>query len=418
MLINSLKAIPLFILLFTIGEIFSQGNDASVTNEVIDARHWQIGNSALSLKGKCQFFESQLLSPAECKTASGRVIEFPGFFNFNKKDEEGIGYATYLVTVVIPSGERDFAVAMPQIYSSYKLWVNNKVVTENGVVGKSMKECKPQWKPQTVDFQVTSDTLSLVLQVANFHHAKGGIKESIYLGKPALMKFKRSVSVISKLTESSALFCLGFFFLMIFFFHQKNKATLYFSLFALTWSVRSVFSNLYLFISIYPDFDWTTMIRIEYITLYLAMIWAILFLTSLFHFETNIIIKYGLVFCNVLFTAFSIYSLPRIFTQGLSLYLIASGILLLYGSYIVIRAWANERTGSGLLTLSIILALNIFGYDIFVYEGFSSYDPVIFSAGYVAIFLMMGFALAFHINLIKNKQNPATTLTYQDMYKD
>ena len=148
------------------------------------------------------------------------------------------------------------------------------------------------------------------------------------------------------------------------------------------------------------------------------MIWAILFLTSLFHHEANIIIKYGLVFCNVLFTAFSLSSLPRVFTQGLNVYLITSGILLLYGSYIVIRAWANERTGSGLLTLSVILALNIFGYDIFVYEGFSTYDPVIFSVGYISIFLMMGFALAYHVGLIKSKQNPATTLTYEDMYKD
>jgi hypothetical protein len=258
----------------------------------------------------------------------------------------------------------------------------------------------------------------MVLQIANFDHAKGGIKEQIYLGKPSMMKFKRNVSEISKLTESAALFCIGFFFLVLFVFHQRNKATIYFALLVLTWSLRSLFSNLYLAIAFYPDFNWAAMIRIEYITLYLAMIWAILFLTSLFHNEANIILKYGLVFCNVLFTAFSLSSPPRLFTQGLNVYLITSGILLLYGSYIVIRAWGNERAGSGLLTLSIIIGLNIFGYDIFVYEGFSSYDPVIFSAGYVSIFLMMGFALAFHVGLIKAKQNPASTLTYEDLYRN
>ena len=192
------------------------------------------------------------------------MIDFPSLFK-SSKNEEGIGYATYLITVLVPTEERDFALAIPQIYSSYKLWVNGMAVAENGTVGKSLEECKPQWKPQTVVFQTESDTLSLVLQIANFHHAKGGIKEQIFMGKPSLMKFKRSVSEISKLTESAVLFCIGFFFVIIFFVHQKNKATLYFALLALTWSVRSVFSNLYLFISFYPGFDWNSMIRIEYI---------------------------------------------------------------------------------------------------------------------------------------------------------
>ena len=193
---------------------------------------------------------------------------------------------------------------------------------------------------------------------------------------------------------------------------------IYFALLCITWALRSLFSNLYLFISFYPDFDWSLMVRIEYITLYLSMIWAILFLTAIFHNESNIVIKYGLVFCNILFTGFSVVSSPRVFTQGLTVYLIASGILLLYGGYTVIRAWINERTGSGLLTITIILGLNIFGYDIFVYEGFSSYDPVIFSAGYITLFLLMSVALAFHINLIKSRQGPTTKLTYEDLYKD
>jgi hypothetical protein len=73
--------------------------------------------------------------------------------------------------------------------------------------------------------------------------------------------------------------------------------------------------------------------------------------------------------------------------------------------------------GSGLLTISIILGLNIFAYDIFVYEGFSSYDPVIFSLGYISIFMLMGWALSMHLGLVKSKPSPTTSLTYDDLYK-
>jgi len=372
---------------------------------------------SLALNGLCKFFENQLLTPAECEKAPGIITEFPNLFK-PKENEEGIGYATYLLTVLMPRGEKDFALALPQMYSSYKLWANGNVIAENGVVAKTKEESKPQWRPQTVSFQSQSDTLLLVLQIANFHHAKGGIKESIYLGKTSVMAFKRTVSEVSKFAEAASLFTVGLFFLVVYFLRGRNKACIYFALLGITWAIRSLFSNLYLSISLYPDFDWATMVRIEYVALYLAMIWAVLFLTSLFHNEANIVIKYGLVFCNIIFTGFTVYSAPRIFTQGLNVYLIASGVLLLYGAYIVIRAWINERTGSGLLTLSVVLGLNIFGADIFVYEGFSSYDPVIFSAGYVLIFLMMGLALASHINLIKTSTATTTTLTYDDLYKD
>lgn len=397
--------------------LFAQFNEVSRTAGVLDARQWKMNDGSLALNGFCKFFENQLLTPDQCKTTNGIITEFPSLFKSKAKDE-GIGYATYLLTVIMPRGEKDFALAVPQIYSSYKLWVNGNVIAENGVVAKTKEGCKPQWKPQTVSFRCESDTLSLVLQIANFHHAKGGIKETIFLGKASLMNFKRSVSEISKFAESASLFMIGLFFLIIYFIRGRNKACIYFSLLGITWAIRSLFSNLYLFISLYPDFDWATMVRIEYVALYLAMIWAVLFLTSLFHNEANIIIKYGLVFCNIIFTGFTIYSSPRIFTQGLNVYLIVSGVLLLYGGYIVIRAWINERTGSGLLTLSVVLGLNIFGADIFVYEGFSSYDPVIFSTGYVLIFLMMALALATHINLIKSVQATTTTLTYDDLYKD
>jgi len=413
-----LKAIPFILLLFIVRGVFSQSDGALVSNSSIDARHWEINKTSLPLNGLCKFFEGQLLTPLECKTASGILIDFPSLFKSKNKDESGLGYATYLITVVVPTDERAFALTLPQIYSSYQLWANGEVIATNGIVAKTKEESRPQWRPQTVAFQIQSDTLSLVLQIANFHHAKGGIKEPIYLGKSSLLEFKRSVSEVSKFAEASLLGALGFLFLVIYFTHKRNKAVIYFALLCLTWSLRSLFSNLYLFISIYPDFDWNAMVRIEYITLYLAMIWSILFLTSLFFQEANVIIKYGLVFCNVLFAAFTMSSTPRLFTQGLNVYLIVSGVLLIYSGYIVVRAWINERTGSGLLTISIILGLNIFGYDIFVYEGFSSYDPLIFSVGYVSIFILMSFALAFHVGLIKARASGTTKLTYDDLYKD
>jgi len=262
-----------------------------------------------------------------------------------------------------------------------------------------------------VFIEVPGDTLHLVLQIANFHHDIGGIKEPIYIGTAAKMQLKRTVATFSSLTQTIVLFLICVYFFFIYFSRTKKKVTLYFGLLCLTWSVRSMFSNLYPSLFLFPDFDWTTTVRIEYITIYFTMIWSILFLGQIFQNEANIFFKYALIFSNLLFTLFTLFTLPLSFTHWLNVYLSAAIVMLLYAGFTVIRAWVNERVGSGLLTISAILGINIFAYDIFVYEGFSSYDPIIFSFGYISIFLLMSWALSMNLGLIKSKSNPTTRLT-------
>lgn len=385
---------------------------------VIDALGWS-ADRVFPLTGTCRFFDGQLLTPDECTSASSVIINFPGLWSDKPHGESGIGVATYALSVLLPRNHPEsLALSLPQMYSSYKLWANGTAIAENGKVGKLTIDCTPQWRPQTVTFTATKDTLTLVLQIANFHHAKGGVKEPIYLGTAEKLNLKRSIATLSNFTETGVLLLVSLFFFIVYATHGRRTVTLYFALLCLTWSVRSVFSNLYLAVSYFPDFDWSTAVRIEYLTLYLTMIWAVLFLSQIFQFESNIFFKYGFVFCNLLFAFYTMFSIPRLFTQWLNFYLITSGMLLLYGAFTVIRAWVNERVGSGLLTISIILGLNIFAYDIFVYEGFSSYDPLIFSIGYVSIFVLMGWALSMYLGLIKSKPSPTTRLTYDDLYKN
>ena len=41
----------------------------------------------------------------------------------------------------------------------------------------------------------TSDTIEIVLQIANFHHSKGGISNSISIGEASSMLRQRELSV-------------------------------------------------------------------------------------------------------------------------------------------------------------------------------------------------------------------------------
>ena len=410
---NLVSVLAVFILFLTHAAAQQVVSSALPT---IDLRDWD-GATVAPLNGLCMVFDHQLLTPAAVSSSKGRTIDFPGLWP-ESSETFGDGYATYALQVALPPAHRRrLAFSVPQMYSAYRLWANGKLVAANGEVGTSKETCRAQWLPQTVLLQAAGDTLALVLQIANFHHAHGGIKEPIYLGTENRMQAKRTIAVASNLTEMALLSLLGVFFFVVYKKQPKKRVTRYFAFLCITWAVRSIFSNLYLVTAWIPAFDWATQVRIEYLTLYFTVIWAALFLCELFQQEANRLIRGFIVGANILFIAITLLLAPRWFTQWLNIYLTVAGLLLLYGGITVIRAWAHERVGSGLLTISLVLGLNIFGYDIFVYEGFSSYDPIIFNFGYLLIFLLVAVSLSMHLNLIKSKRPPSNSLSYDDLYR-
>jgi hypothetical protein len=383
---------------------------------VLDARNFDFKNDRLSLNGDWKYFEDQLLSPVEVTSSKNEFSYFPKVWNETKSS--GQGFATYSLQVIVPGQTETLALDIPQIYSSYQLWINGERIAANGKVGKTLEETQPQWMPQAISFARTSDTLDIVLQIANFHHHIGGPKDPIYLGTSESVQHNHRMAVASNLIEAILLGVVGLIFLVLYLITKKKKIIIYFALLCITWSIRAMFSDLYTFISFYPDFNWNAMVKIEYVTLFLTMIWAILFLGRVFVKDANKALKYVLVGSNIIFIAYSILMQPVSFTQWLPVYLSFCGILILYATILVLKALINERLGAGFLTISILLGVFIFSYDIFSYEGLFTHNPIVFSAGYIIIFSLMAVVLLLHLNIIKSKPKNSGGLTFDDLYKD
>lgn len=413
------SGIKVGILAFCLSGIISAATTAAPPPKqgILDLRTTDLNHHRQSLAGDWYYFRNQLITPSEITLGDDSFTAFPQTWNA-VNDNKGAGYATYAVFVLLPKNSKSLALEIPQIYSSYRLWVNDQIVAVNGKPGKSEAETIPQWMPQTVSFENDKDTLKVVLQIANFHHYNGGVKDPIYLGSSGLLQGNRSIAVIGNLIESISLALIGLIFLVVFFVMKKKKITLYFSLLCLTWALRVGFSNLYIFISYVPDFNWYAMVRIEYMTLFLTMIWAILFLCASFPKEQSRVVKYLLVIANCIFLAYTALTTTPVFTAWINVYIGCSTLLLLFGVIVVLKAWINQRTGSTSLSISFLLALLIFSYDVFSYEGMFIYNPIIFSLGYVIIFSLMGTALMLNLNFIKTKSPSLSILTYKDLYNN
>jgi hypothetical protein len=361
----------------------------------IDLREWDFNKDAVRLDGRWGFYWDQLLTPGETKSSPNKFQQFPGIWN------EGQGFATYTTDVYVNSDVHMLSMELPDFYSSYTIWVNGVQVANNGEVGTSRKESVPQWLPKTVVFEAT-DTLHLVMQVSNFHHMRGGSNDHIYLGLPEQLYQKRETAVITNIILFAGLGLIGCFFIILFLFFRNEKAALYFAAICITWALRAVFTNLYLFANWFPAMDWELLVKIEYLTLYLTMMWSLLYVGKLFPDDVNALFKYVLVILNGIFILFTIATPAVLYTHMLPAYKFVAWLILGYVGYVVIRAIIFDRVGAWFSAVSIILGVLMFSYDMLTYEGFLNFSPLLFNVGYLTIFLLNATAFAYQLSRSMN----------------
>ena len=387
---------------------------------VLDLRQWDFTkHGTVNLSGEWEFYMSEFVSAEEFKNNSKPpqdYIDFPSTWNdVTKSLNPGEGYATYRLIVLIKA-PKALDIELPHFYSSYSFWINSKLIAKNGKVGTSAASSQPYWLPQTIGYTAESDTLEMVFHASNFHHAKGGVREPLRISQSNVLIFKHQVAITSNVVLFASLSITAIILIFIFFFVKGESSVLYFSALCLTWGVRSVFSNLYLANHYIQDLPWEFSVKIEYISLYMVMIWAILFVSSLFKNEVNNVFKYFLCACNIIFIVLTIFSDASLYTQFLPVYLSFCGVLLVYIVYVLIRAFVYEREGIWLMVSCLFLGVIIFSYDIIAYEGMATFNPIIINLGYLVMFMLMATSLLYQLGFLKKTSGHSNMLTYEDLY--
>lgn len=383
---------------------------------VLDLRRWNLDTKKVAINDFWVFYEDKLLEPHEVDIKRG-FRDNPYISGSNSF--YGTGYGTYVLDVVLPESVPSLAFQLPQVYSSYKLWVNNQVVATSGTVARTSTESVPQWQTQVATINHLEDTLHIVMQVANFHHSTSGVREPVYLGPTDQLTSHWNVAKRSIMIEVLLLIGEALLFAGIFFLWKRKLNALYFSLLCLSWAIRGVFSNLYLVTILEPDFNWAWMVRIEYISLFTTAIFGVLFLHQLFKNISNRIVQYVLLGINLFFIVFCLLSPPITFTRWLPVYLAVIAIVLVYGIFIIIQALILEQRGVWYLVGSIFAGIIIFSYDILSFSGLFEYNYAVLSIGYMTIFLLATIALLLNLNIIKSRKPMfGSMLRYEDFYNN
>ncbi|HLX91966.1 MAG TPA: hypothetical protein VKR32_09800, partial [Puia sp.] len=180
------KIICFLLFLYSVSRCIAQDRQfPHAVGGVLDLRQENLFANQLALDGQWEFYWNELINPQLGPTGTTRYTAFPSPWKKDTIDGKPLpsqGYASYRLTVLLPRRHPRLAMRVPDVYSTYALYGNGELLSRNGRPGTTAGSTKPFWALRVVYFPSESDTLVLVLQVANFHHAKGGPYKAIILG--------------------------------------------------------------------------------------------------------------------------------------------------------------------------------------------------------------------------------------------
>lgn len=367
-------------------------------NGIIDLRNIQLNETSVPLNGSWEIYWKQLLTPADTNAHRTAFTNFPVLWNKTRLNGQQLpaqGYATYRLRILLrQDSERKLAIHMPDTYCSYKLYVNGSLLAVSGNPGTSPETTVPKWLNRT-EVLPLSDTLDLLLQVANYSHFKGGPYKHITIGDKEALFNQRNTELGFDFLLTGCLFMGGLFFLGLYLFGKHDKVILFFSLFCITYSYRIIGAKSYALHTVFPDLPWQLTVHLEYLTLFVSVVFFSLYSNYLFPKENNKYAFYSVVGSSSLISLIVILFPPVVFTRLIIPFLLVMFIVISHAFYVYARAFRNKRLGAkyALWSTGVILVVFI----IINLEYFAIVHPsgIILFFGYILFFFLQSLILSF-----------------------
>ncbi len=370
----------------------------ALVNGVADLRNINFTDKSYSLKGNCSFSWQQLVNPSEKKLLQATVA-FPATWNsidVNGKQLPGMGCATYGITLLVPKESKPLAMYIPVVYCSYKLFINGKLAAQNGVPASVKESYTPGWVPVIVQLPENSETTEIVLQVANYSHYKGGPNLSMEIGTAYKMLNDKERNIAGDFLLAGCLFMGGLFFLGLYLFGTRDKATFYFSIFCMLYSYRLVGSTpFYALHSVFPNLPWELTIRIEYISLFGGVFLFFQYIRHLYPDDVHKKLVKALSCVALSYGVICLLTPVSFFTQLLHSFLFVVFFCIGYLFFVFTKAYIRRRVAAGyaLASVGVLALIQLVGE--LEYFGFVVPSRLLLFTGHIAFFFLQSLILSF-----------------------
>ncbi|MBP9884834.1 MAG: response regulator [Leptospiraceae bacterium] len=355
---------------------------------ILDLSTWDFEKDGIvSLNGEWEFYWEKYLEPKDFRNqiVNSGFINVPHRWNnheVNGKQIGANGFATFRLRLKLPKSESVKAFRLAIQNTAYSFWVNDSLLAMTGKFGTSKESMEPKYLPRTFEFYTKEDNLSIVMNVSNFHNRFGGVRTPIEFGLSRDIKVARERSIALDLFIFGSLFIIGLYYFAIYLLRRRDLSALYFAIYSLMFSVKSILEGERFLIQLFPDFPWEWDLKISYIITFMAPALFGTFLRSIFKKEFHKTVLRFVQIISVILIVITLFTQARIYSflaVPHQIYLIPLG---LYVFYVFCKAIRNKRVGAKILLAGFI-----------VYFILAAINDSLYSSGIIQTFYMSAYAL-------------------------
>jgi signal transduction histidine kinase len=409
MIMNPFRLFGWLLALMLLGGISSFGAinlpSSAKPGSIIDLRRQTLTQN-IELKGRWLFSWQQLITPGSVARQQGQIVTFPQLWTNHKLNGKALpafGYASYTTTVLLPKTTGPLKIIVPDVYCAYRLYANGKIVAENGRVSTSATCFLPHWATKSFDIPPHTDTLQLIFQIANFVHAKGGSNQPLVIGLKSTIEQEQTRSTAIDWLLTGCLLMGGLFFIGLYLFGNRDRAILFFALYALTYSYRIIGSGNYELHTLLPNIDWNIATRLEYISLFASIGFFGFYCRYLYPQDQHTKIVFSVGGVSLAFSVATVILPPRYFTQLMDPFLMVAIFCIGYVPFLYIKAYRNKRPGSVYSLASALVLMSLFTITLLRYWDLVPALPWITFAGYIAFFFLQSMILSGRVAYLLKK---------------
>ena len=235
--------------------------------------------------------------------------------------------------------------------------------------------------------------MELVIQVSNFHHRLGGLDPAFRVGQAdrfeGMIKAKANLDMFM----IGVIFVMGVYHIGLFLLRRDDKPALCFGLFCLVLMLRTVTTGQLYWMQIFPTTPWPLLLRIEYLTFYLATPLTAGFFYYLYPKIFGRRIMIALVSVSALFCLTVLVLPTTIFSRFVAVFQYLTLTAGLYVFFVLFRAVKRNLDHARLLTAGFIFFFGLAVNDILFAMGFIN-TLYLIHFGLLGIIIVQAYVLA------------------------
>lgn len=356
---------------------------------------------AVNLKGEWNFYPHRLLEPNALlqNDLQPEKMSIPGFWKQN------IQYGTYHLRINFPEQALHSvkALHLPQIFSAYKLWINDNLIIENGKVARIIDDEVPRGIPKTVFFAVEQRQVDILLQVSNFHHRNGGVADTISIGNPAQIIKADKQNWIVGWFSIGAIAIIALIHIVIYWFRKVDKIFMYFGLFSLLIGLRVMLIGDPYIYHFFPNIRWEIVQKFNFIIIFAIIPLFTKYFTLLYPNSKwgDMASRITAVISLLCIVFISLTNNETLVTKTAYIIYLLIAIMVIHLLFVVLKAIKNKEVGAKIVCIFLLILLGTAINDL-LYDSLVIHSMILNPLGFVAYCGAQAYVLSIkysHANL-------------------